>query len=96
MKEEKEVLEILPEDLTNCGYITEELLPCPFCGHTQPLTYGKRNKDTGNIVYTVSCANIINHCTANIFVCIGKDSKDSREEAVRRWNTRFKHLQNIK
>lgn len=96
MKDENEVLEMLPEDLTNAGYITGELLPCPFCGHTQPLTSGKRNTKTGNIVYTVSCGNILNHCLANIFVCIGKDANTSRDEAVRRWNTRSSLLQSDK
>ena len=67
-----------------------ELRNCPFCG-ASPVTYGKRNEETGFVVYTAKCPNI--KCDAEINACMGNDAEESRTEVVKRWNTRAKNGQ---
>lgn len=75
------------EDITQAGYITDELLPCPFCGG-KPLTHGEQNPGTRNIVYKVSCHNT--DCWASVFTCVSeeKGAKAARDMVVAAWNRR--------
>ena len=77
------------KDLTNAGYITNELLPCPFCGSRSPITAGSRNEQTGNIVYRVICPDHFG-CGATIHNCFPGDTPedDCRNDIVKKWNTR--------
>ncbi len=77
------------KDLYNASHITNELLPCPFCGNTNILTYGRENEETGFLVYNAACG-IIPGCGAGIFVCLGgvETAEKARMEVVKKWNTR--------
>lgn len=78
------------QDLRNAAGDQSELLPCPFCGHEYPISGGRRNETTGNIVYTVQCGKGVTECSANVFTCLGgEDTREAaRADAVNKWNTR--------
>ena len=69
---------------------SKELLPCPFCGNTKILSGGRRNENSGNIVYDVFCSDTFN-CGAKVFSCLGKEDKseESRADAIKKWNKRI-------
>lgn len=87
----KEDFIINSKDLHNAGYITNELLPCPFCGCTKILTAGDRNPNSKNIGYSAWCSDIFK-CGAYISVCIGGEetAEEARKLAVESWNKRIK------
>lgn len=80
---------ITDADIRNAGYVTNELLPCPFCGNKDVITIGTINEHTRNLVYKAFC-NAIGECSATIHVCLGKEdtADEARAEVVRRWNKR--------
>ena len=64
---------------------SNELTCCPFCGKWA-LSFGVKNPDTGNTVYTVHCSNQLK-CSANTFAC-AKDPAVARTAAIQQWNRR--------
>jgi Lar family restriction alleviation protein len=83
--DKKEDIILTDGDILNGGYITGELKPCPFC-NSKPISHGKRNEKTLNVVYTVSCTNM--YCNAEVFACIGPNAEESRKAAIEQWNKR--------
>jgi len=68
-----------------------KLLPCPFCGCEFVSITGRKNTDTGNVVFHASCMAGVFECGANIFTCV-KNTPEQIESAysdlTKRWNTR--------
>lgn len=77
------------KDIIQAGYITNELLPCPFCGNKSPITVGNRNQENGNIGYKVICPNHFG-CGATMHNCFSGDTleEECRNDIVKKWNTR--------
>jgi len=84
---------IQKQDFLNAGYITEELLPCPFCGKKNPVSVGHKNEKTGNIGYKVICTDHFG-CGATIHNCFSGDTpiEEIRADIVTKWNKRSIYL----
>ena len=72
------------EDLNVC-FNKSDLKNCPFC-NARANSYGKKNKGTLIIGYTVICSNT--KCMASIHYN-SLNQQEARNGAVERWNRRF-------
>ena len=81
---------IQEKDFLNAGYVTDELLPCPFCGNKSPISAGNKNEQSGNIVYKVFCTDHFG-CGASIHNCFSGDTpiEEIRNDIVKKWNRRL-------
>lgn len=92
MKEIKSKSDIIitNEDINIC-LGSNELLPCPFCGHKWPMSFGERTPNGKAICWKVQCTrttgSLVPDCCASVWDT-QKDQNQARKNAVAKWNRR--------
>lgn len=81
---------IITNDDINVCRGSGELLPCPFCGHKWPMSFGEKTANGKAICWKVQCTHssgLVPDCCASVWDT-QKDQHMARENAVAKWNRR--------